>query len=264
MFGAPQFGADYFADGLLATTPPDYNPCGSFGFGGFYLGQRPNCADAVPAGDGITYIGWSGSSVDRHTAAGDETSSGGFWRNLLMWVKPPQKHHKEKSTGAMCLMGWSDEKLTHRHSEKSDTSIPQRSFVTPSRSERVHYKEASIGGLAMFALGVELARLENTQPTRQIHNKPHPTKPRRIIQPSKHDESKPRKQSRRRPILLQRMLPDSGVTIPETTQAKPNPAQRAKTPFENEDQETVPVNRIQAVAESEHDLMALLIALDEI
>lgn len=264
MFGTQQFGESYFGDGLLAAVPPDYNPCGYAGFGAFYFAQRPNCLDVVPAGDGTTYIEWSGSSVDRHTAAGGSTS-GGFWfGNYSNWFRKQIKHHKDKAQGAVCLMGWSDEKLTHRHFEKSDTSIPQRSFVTPSRSERVHYKEASIGGLAMFALGVELARLEASRPTRPIHNKPHSSKPRRIIQPSKHDESRPRKQSRRSPILLHRMLPDSGVTIPETTQSKTNPAQRATPPFENEDQETVPVNRIQAVAESEHDLLALLIALDEI
>jgi hypothetical protein len=261
MFGAPQFGTDYFADGLLATTPPDYNPCGSFGFGGFYLGQRPNCADVV-ATDAGNYIGWSGSSVDRHTASGG-TTGGSFWYNIGRWLKPPVKHHKDKSTASYCVMGWSDEKLAHRHSEKSDTTIPQRSFVNKSRHDRLHIKEKDSGGFAMFALGVELARMETptTQSRRFVEE--HTSPPRRRTQSPPQQKIAPKKQSRREPILLRRMFPEQTATLPDIAIER-KAAVVGGEHFETQSAPILPVNRIQRGRDSDHDLIALLIALDEI
>jgi hypothetical protein len=175
MFGTQQFGTSYFGDGLLAGVPPDYNPCGYAGFGAYYFGQRPNCADAVPAGDGITYIGWSGSSVDRHNAVGG--SSGGFWfGNYAHWFTKRKRHHRErKSIGAIYWMGWSEDKLRHRHVEK-ETRPAQWLLINPPSSEKIHIKiaDSTVNGLAWFGFSGELAKLVKNKKPRQKKEVPQP------------------------------------------------------------------------------------------
>lgn len=234
-----QYVANWFANFFFEYFPGDNGNGGIFFYedaGGYSLG---------------------GSAITSGPVA--ETSSGGsFWypfSNFLKNLKPKPKHYKFISRGGYGLSAIAKTSLRVAY-KVMDFGVTKLRAVAPVLFT-VKYRVDAIGKHSIGGRVDALIIAREIKPA--VTRK---TSARRVIKP-KPEPATPRKQARREPIMLRRMLPEQTATLPDIAIER-KAAVVGIEHFETQTPTILPVNRIQRGRDSEHDLIALLIALDEI